>query len=204
MISQYGNLFVRSGFPPVPLDNPPLLKTNPVQRTEKRALRHIGIAPFAKHPTKEWPVEKMEKVVEHLAQSRKYRIYLFGGGTLERIILRNWEQLYPNTKFAAGSSDFAQELDLMANLDLFLSMDSANMHFASVLGVPVLSIWGGTHPFAGFYGWKQDPNRAIQIEMACRPCSVFGSKPCRFGTLACLHAISVEHILQRIENFFAE
>ena len=41
-------------------------------------------------------------------------------------------------------------IDLMAHLDLMISMDSANAHMAANTGVRVLTLWGMTHPFCGF------------------------------------------------------
>jgi len=81
-----------------------------------------------------------------------------------------------------------------------LSMDSANMHLASFVGVPVISIWGATHPYAGFYGWNQSPDNAVQIEMECRPCSVFGNKKCFRGDYACLLNIKPQLVLNKIEE----
>jgi ADP-heptose:LPS heptosyltransferase len=78
-------------------------------------------------------------------------------------------------------------------------MDSANMHLASIYGVPVVSIWGATHPFAGFYGWMQDVNNIVQADLYCRPCSVFGNKPCYRGDHACMQMITTEMLMQKIE-----
>ena len=85
----------------------------------------------------------------------------------------------------------------MAQLDLMISMDSANMHLASLLGVPVVSVWGSTHPYAGFYGWGQSGENAVQVELYCRPCSVFGNRACYRGDLACLQSISPVVIYER-------
>ena len=81
-----------------------------------------------------------------------------------------------------------------------VSMDSSNMHFASILGVPVVSIWGATHPYAGFMGWNQPADRAIQLPMSCRPCSIYGNKPCLRGDYACLNDIAPETIVERINH----
>ena len=94
--------------------------------------------------------------------------------------------------------DFEKELDLISGLDLMLSMDSANMHLASLFGVPVVSIWGATHPYAGFYGWGQKPSNAVQVELYCRPCSVFGNKPGYRGDLLCLTSISPVTVYEKI------
>lgn len=74
-----------------------------------------------------------------------------------------------------------EELILMSNLDVMVSMDSANMHLASLTGTPVVSVWGATHPYAGFLGCNQKEENAVQVSMPCRPCSIFGNKPCQRG-----------------------
>jgi ADP-heptose:LPS heptosyltransferase len=90
----------------------------------------------------------------------------------------------------AGKMSFKEELDVISGLDVMVSMDSANMHLASLYGVPVISIWGATHPFAGFYGWGQAIENAVQVDLYCRPCSVFGNKRGVRDDLACLYSIS--------------
>ena len=100
----------------------------------------------------------------------------------------------------AGKYSFAEELEHIAKLDVMVSMDSANMHFASCLGVPVVSIWGATHPCRGFYGWRQNPAWAVQKEMKCRPCSKYGNKPCRFRDYPCLTGIEPIEVMERIEK----
>jgi ADP-heptose:LPS heptosyltransferase len=79
-------------------------------------------------------------------------------------------------------------------------MDSANMHMASLTATPVVSVWGATHPMAGFMGWQQNTDNAIQVELDCRPCSIYGNKPCRRGDYACLNQIQPETIIEKINQ----
>ena len=81
-----------------------------------------------------------------------------------------------------------------------LSMDSANMHLASLVELPVVSVWGATHPYCGFTGWHQNPANEVQADLPCRPCSVFGNKPCQRGDYACLRGIDYHAIVQRLDN----
>jgi ADP-heptose:LPS heptosyltransferase len=74
------------------------------------------------------------------------------------------------------------------------------MHLASLVGVEVVSIWGATHPYAGFYGDNQNPLNAVQVNLACRPCSVFGNKPCWRGDHACMQQITTEMIINQIQT----
>lgn len=166
---------------------------------EKGCDKWIGIAPFATHAGKIYPPEEMEKVVGILSGRGDVKIFLFGGGKREVDILSAWEGKYPGTVCVAGKLKMDSELALMSRLDVMVSMDSGNMHLASLTATPVISIWGATHPFAGFMGWKQEESNAVQLELPCRPCSVYGNKPCHRGDYACLQ-ISPETITEKILN----
>ena len=98
----------------------------------------------------------------------------------------------------AGKYSLDQELALNSRLDLLICMDSANMHFASLVGTRVLSVWGATHPYAGFYGYHQDPEDCIQLDLPCRPCSVFGQKPCLRKDWACMKQLNPDLIINKV------
>ena len=101
----------------------------------------------------------------------------------------------------AGQLELNKELQVISNLDLMITMDSANMHLASLVNTPVISIWGATHPFAGFLGWGQSFENVVQADLSCRPCSVFGNKACFRGDYACLQEIQPEQIVQRVRAY---
>ena len=155
----------------------------------------IGIAPFAKHPTKVYPMEKMEVVIKTLSQRENTSIFLFGGGEEEKRQIAELCAKYPNVQPAQSQHGLKGELALMGQLDVMLSMDSANMHLASLVGTRVVSVWGGTHPYAGFLGWNQNPSDCIQLDMPCRPCSVYGNKPCLKGDYACMNDITAKQVI---------
>lgn len=157
----------------------------------------IGIAPFAQHKGKMLPLEKTFELVKILAKNHK--IYLFGGGQNEVAVLSDWQSQISNTENLAGSLTLKQELQKIAELDVMISMDSANMHLASVVGTRCISIWGSTHPYAGFLGYGQNENDIVQVkDLTCRPCSVFGDKECYRGDWACLEEINIQKIIDLI------
>ena len=163
-----------------------------------RGEKWIGIAPFAAHKGKIYPLEKMERVIELLLEREpNCRIFLFGGGAEERELLTQWESRHDRCTCALLGSLY-NELVLMSHLDTMVSMDSANMHLASLTGTRVVSVWGATHPFAGFMGWNQSPADAVQTTLPCRPCSIFGNKPCLHGDYPCLNSITPEEIVERV------
>ena len=165
----------------------------PIPCTEKSG---IGIAPFAKHQGKIYPLDKMEAVIAALSKQGE-PICLFGGGPLEEQQMRRWSAIYPNVRFTPGRS-LSEEIQAMAKLRVMLTMDSANMHLASLAGTRVVSIWGATHPFAGFLGYGQNMSDCIQVNLPCRPCSVFGNRKCKFGNYPCMQAITPQEILQKL------
>lgn len=162
----------------------------------------IGVAPFAAHQGKIYPKEQMLEVIRLLTDRYpKARLFLFGRGEDENETFPQWVQQIPQCTFVSKHLDsIKQELILMSHLDVMLSMDSANMHIASLTGIPVVSIWGATHPMAGFLGWKQSLDNAIQLDMECRPCSIYGQKPCIFGDFRCMTGIKPETIVEKISS----
>ena len=170
----------------------------PKKSTSKELYRRIGIAPFAKHAGKAWPFEYIEKLISLLAPDSNNRIFLFGGGAQEVKQLEELAAKYPNTESVAGKLKLGEEVEFMKSLDVMVTMDSANMHLASLALTPVVSIWGATHPYAGFYGWGQEPADAVQADMACRPCSIFGNKTCSRGDYACLKAVTPQQVKDKI------
>ena len=162
----------------------------------------IGIAPFAAHKGKMYPLPLMKNVIRMLVNKHpSSRIFLFGGGSEEMIqldaISAESKQIINASRLMNG---LQQELILMSHLDVMVSMDSANMHLASLVNTPVVSIWGSTHPFAGFMGWNQSMDRAVQLDMPCRPCSIYGNKPCLRGDWACMHNIKPEVVVEHVER----
>lgn len=174
--------------------------------------RHgLGVAPFAAHQGKIYPIAKMERVVAMLAEALEQeehachgeKILLFGAGEKEKTILDAWAAKYPGVVSMVGRMTMGDEIEEMRHLRLMLTMDSGNMHLASIAGTRVISIWGATHPDAGFLGWGQQRGDCIGQEMACRPCSVYGNKPCRKGDYACMmidEKVIVKRILERLEQ----
>ena len=129
----------------------------------KDNLKWIGIAPFAKHMGKIYPIELQEQVVAHFATDPKVKVFLFGGGKSEQEVFDGWVAKYPTVVSMIGKLNMRTELNLMSHLDVMLSMDSANMHLASLVNIPVISVWGATHPYAGFMGWKQLPVNTVPV-----------------------------------------
>lgn len=161
---------------------------------------NICIAPFAAHQGKMYPIDMMEQVVKALSYDFDSSVVLLGADGKEKEILQQWADKYDNVYNLAGT-DMSRQLDCIRHSNFMICMDSANMHLASMVGTPVLSIWGATHPYSGFLGYGQSIKACMQLDLPCRPCSVFGNKRCRYGDYHCLTAIKPEQIIYMANNF---
>ncbi len=163
----------------------------------------IGVAPFAAHASKMWPIDKYKEVIEKLSTTGSYHFFLFGGGKSETEQLAKLQSQFTNVTSAAGELGLNRELALIEKLSLMLCGDSSNMHLAALLNVPVVSVWGGTHPHLGFGPWAQGDEAIVQVpveELPCRPCSVYGTSKCLRGDFACLTQIDPRKVADRIRE----
>ena len=137
----------------------------------------IGIAPFAAHNGKEYPIVQMEEVIKEI--NKDFNVILFGGGKKEEFILDDLAGKHSNVINIANKFSLDQEMDVISNLSIMLSMDSANGHIAALMGIKVLTIWGVTHPFAGFSPYGQtDKNNILvnRLQFPKIPTSIYGDK----------------------------
>ncbi len=180
---RYADVFGKLGFS-INLKKITLLTKEPLSQNTKSLLgrdyrKRIGIAPFAAFSGKMYPITFMEQVIENLAKCDNYQIILFGGGPKEKEALALWQKKFKNTINVAGKLSFQEELSLISQLNLMLAMDSGNAHLAANYGIPVVTLWGVTHPYAGFYPFGQDMSNALlanRNQYPFIPTSVYGNK----------------------------
>ena len=201
---RYADVFEKLGFP-VDLTNPTFppretLNQKALKLTEDKTNKWIGVAPFAAHESKMYPLDLMEEVVKTLAGS--YKIILFGGGESEQKILDSLEEKFKNVINVTGKLSLEDELNIISNLDVMLSMDSGNAHLAAMLGVKVVTIWGVTHPYSGFWPFNQPKDYMLlsnREQFPLIPTSVYGNKyPESYREVS--RSIPPESIVEKIES----
>lgn len=166
---------------------------------------YIVIAPFAAHTSKEWGTQKWFSFLElffssNLSQS--LTIVLLGGGVKERTTLNDWVYRFPKTTNITGLFSLEDELLILSKAKVVVAMDSGNMHLASIVGVPVISIWGATHPFLGFSPLYNE-SLIMQANLPCRPCSVYGklkTKEQEQCASESMEAVEVEHVFELVQK----
>jgi len=205
---RYADVFSRAGFP-FAIDEGPWIHHPhfPEYYFQKERLlpkrgKWIGIAPFSRHKGKNWPESKIKQLVKELTENG-HTVFLLGGGEIEKAKMEEWASVNPKVYSLAEKFSLSEDLGVIQQMDLMVTMDSSNLHMASLVGTPAVSVWGQTHSYAGFEPLGKNKSLKVEVDPAdltCRPCSVFGNKPCFRGDYACLHWIEVGDVRVKINQ----
>ena len=198
-VLKFCDVFAELGFPVA--DPVPQRQRRPVPEVFGRKKgRWIGYAPFASKAMKIYPEEKSRALVDLMSEEFD-RVFIFCGPGRELDFAMEMEKAHPNVTAVFGRTDIWGELALMSNLDAVVTMDSSSMHLASLAGVPLVSVWGATHPAAGFMGYGYDiVKNCVQMDLPCRPCSIYGEGSCKYGDYRCFSGISPEMIMEKVAS----
>lgn len=177
-----------------------------VRELDRKSSKWIGIAPFAQHKGKVYPADLMQEVISQLAKNNANTLFLFGAGQEEIQQLNTFKGTLENVKVVAGNLKFAQELELISNLDVMLSMDSGNAHLAANYGVAVVTLWGATHPYAGFAPFGQPKDNAITSDREkypLLPTSVYGNIEVP-GYRDAMRTITPKMVVEKIDELLSK
>lgn len=204
MVERHTETFQELGFS-IDLVNPQFptkanLSDEILKITGSKNQNWLGIAPFAQYQSKVYPLDLMQKVIDELSANNSIKLFLFGGGNEEIQKLNQLQNNHSNVIVLAGKLKFKEELEVISNLDAMLSMDSGNSHIAAMLGVKVITLWGATHPFAGFSPFNQSLENCLvsdREKYPLLPTSIYGNKKV-VGYEDVMRSISVESVVKKI------
>lgn len=208
MVERQVKVLEKLGFP-VDLSQPTFPPKLELQEIESllgaKSKPWIGLAPFAQYDGKVYPLDLMKKVINQLDETGKYELFLMGGGAKEIALLTQLSEHTKHTKVLAGQLNLAQELAVMSQFDVLVSMDSANGHMGALLGIPVISLWGATHPYAGFTPFHQPESNSLcadRNQFPGLPTSVYGNKIVP-GYADAMRTILPETVVAKIQEITA-
>lgn len=178
------------------------LSENVKKITGQEPKKWLGIAPFAQHDSKAYPVDLMKEVLKELEKENNLKIFLFGGGARETKELEVWDEEFDNAVSVAGKITFEEELALISQLDAMVSMDSGNGHLAANFGVPVITLWGLTHPYTGFAPFRQPDENFLLPDLdkyPAIPTSIYG-KDIPAGYEEVMRSIPSHKVVEKIKE----
>ncbi|GJL67059.1 MAG: lipopolysaccharide heptosyltransferase I [Nitrospirales bacterium] len=159
--------------------------------------RLIAIAPLSREEIKNWPLDRYIELAVKLSRWPNCKIVVLGSPSQQWIMEKFSEMTNEKCLDMVGKLRLRQLGSLLRQTDLLIANDSAPIHLAVAVGVPVLGLYGPTHAGAtGPYGGSR--HRSLQTVLPCRPC---GKTTCyHANTKECLTAISVDEVLSAAET----
>lgn len=201
-VQRYVEVFQELGFVTLnPEVLPKPVSTDTVlQFTGLDAKKWIGVAPFAAHQGKQYPLDIMREVILALDKSTDVRLFLFGAPQ-EKEHLLELSKNCDSCTIVAGELAFKDQINLIAQLDGMLSMDSGNGHLAAMFGIPTITLWGVTHPYAGFAPFGQEAHCLVsdREQYPLIPTSVYGNKVPE-GYEEVMRSILPDEVLRKLVN----
>ena len=143
--------------------------------------------PAARWQTKFWPVRRWADLADRF-YARGIQM-VFGGSPQDVSYITSITQLMKTRALvAAGHLSLPQSVALIQRSSLYIGLDSGPMHMAALSGIPVVALFGPTHPArVGPYGVE---NRIVRAEaLDCLECR---KRSCR--NLRCMDDISVDRV----------
>jgi len=118
-----------------------------------------------------------------------------GGDARDRAALprlRAWAETEPRARWFDGPLDVLAEL--VRGAQAAVSNDSGLMHLAAAVGVPVVAVFGSTHPALGFA--PAGPGHAVLVSGRwCQPCTLHGRPGCPLGHHGCVTDLGIDRVL---------
>ncbi len=164
-------------------------------RGRRGGVPRVLLAPGGGRATKRWPAERFAAVARSLLEQGA-RVVLAGSSEevalLEEIARDAGAAHRERIEIVAGA-DPATLPALVASCDVALTNDSGLLHIAEACGVPVVALFGPTHPRLGFAPWRPE-SVALRVDIECSPCDVHGPERCPKGHHRCMLDLSVNRV----------
>lgn len=162
--------------------------------------KYIVLAPSASFEPKRWPVNYFVELAEKLLAETEYYLVVLAGPDDKFCEAFN-KISSPRLLNLQGKTSLKESMQILARAELSIGNDSGMNHIAEAHGVPVVTIFGPTHPLFGFapHGKKSS---YLSKDLWCKPCSTTGSSPCYRKELYCMKEISVEEVMTKAREAF--
>lgn len=154
----------------------------------------INIAASARWSSKNWPIDHIVKLCDMLA-AKNIRVFLTGQqkdkGAARLIVSRAKSKPVDFT----GKTNIMQLAALLARAKVYISGDSAPLHVAAAMKVPVVGLFGPTDPSRHMP--PADRGVVMREHLKCSPCY---SGECKIKTHVCMKQITAEDVFAKVKE----
>ena len=157
----------------------------------------VCVAPGSVWATKRWLPEKFAEVSDLLLGEARAKVIFLGSEEDGALCEKTAELMTGRPAILAGKTSVLQSAAIASFCKVILSNDSAPVHIASAMKIPVVAIFGSTIPEFGFapYGIN---HVIIQKKMECRPCGIHGKRKCPKEHFRCMREITTKEVFQAV------
>jgi heptosyltransferase-2 len=163
----------------------------------------VGVHPGAKWETKRWDEEKFVRACRSLVERLGCKIVLLGHADEAKLVEEVGKGIPVGKLVKAIGLPLGRVMSLIKRCDCLVTNDSGPMHVASALKVPVVAIFGPTHPKLGFAP-AGSKNVVLCSSLKCSPCSLHGEKRCSKESRFCMDLIEPEMVIEAVEKLLEE
>jgi lipopolysaccharide heptosyltransferase II len=156
----------------------------------------IAISPFARHKPKQWKIDYFAEVADWIANNIGY-VVIIGEEVEQKELFNKLNQ--KRIINLIGKTSLEELVSVISYCKILITNDSGPMHIASALGVRIIAIFGPTTPKFGFAPYGKD-NIILEKQLSCRPCSLHGSKPCKYKHYKCLNEIKPKEVISAVKS----
>jgi lipopolysaccharide heptosyltransferase II len=175
-----------------PHDLPQLTKFLPRIKTNGAPAK-IGMSPGAEYgPAKRWLPERFAEVALAVGAQRPVQWILFGTAADKETGAAIESALGPHCTNRIGQTTLEQLSAELSECALLLTNDTGTMHLATLLGVPVVAIFGSTEPL--LTGPLGNARHIIRHQVECSPCFL---RECPID-FRCMKAVSTEEVVAAV------
>jgi len=155
----------------------------------------LGLCPGAEYgPAKRWLPERFAEVARAIVQQRPVQWILFGTAADQERGAAIESALGAHCVNRIGQTTLEQLAAELSECALLLTNDTGTMHLATLLGVPVIAIFGSTEPL--LTGPLGNARHIIHHQVECSPCFL---RECPID-FRCMKAISVEEVVAAVST----
>jgi heptosyltransferase-2 len=160
------------------------------ERRHQPPIYDLVIHPGANALNRTWPFDKYAPLIRLLPTD--WRIALLGLPSDLALLKQTMPSDRP-IEYVTGS--IGKAIQTLASARLLFVMDSGNMHFAQVLGVPAVVVFGYTDP-ASIVDSHGVIDAIYEPHLPCQPCR---EKVCSQPEIYCLDSIEPEDVARRLQ-----
>ena len=152
----------------------------------------VCLFPGSVWETKKWTDQGFLETANELAKN--HSVVLMGSKS-EWDLCEKVRNGNPNIQNEAGRLTLKESVAILGCADLVISNDSGGQHLASLVNVPVLSLFGPTVLAQGFRPWVAK-SAVAELDLNCRPCGKHGHKKCPLGHHNCMKQLESKTVLE--------